>query len=179
MVYAGIGSRETPPEILGVIGEIAHRLDVLGWTVRSGCAPGADTAFEKSAKKTELYLPWPKFEGRTREMVKRERPQAEAYPIAAKHHPAWKRLTPGARSLHARNVHQVLGPDVTNPILTQFVICWTKDGKGGGGTGQALRIAKFYEIPVFDLAREGDYDRVMNLFNHWSLRDSSERKFAC
>lgn len=179
MVYAGIGSRGTPPEILSVIGEIAFRLDLVGWTVRSGCAPGADTAFEKAANKTELYLPWPKFEGRTADMVRLERPQREAYPIAAKHHPAWSRLSPGARSLHARNVHQILGPDVLNPIMTQFVICWTPDGKGGGGTGQAIRIAKFYEIPIFDLGSDDGYDRVMNFLNHWSLRGEDERKFAC
>lgn len=33
-----------------------------------------------------------------------------------------------------------------------MVICWTKEGKRGGGTGQALRIAQHFYIPIFDLA---------------------------
>ena len=37
-------------------------------------------------------------------------------------------------------------------LLSKFVICWTKNGKGTGGTGQAIRIAKGFGIPVFDLA---------------------------
>ena len=163
-VYAGIGSRETPAEILGVMTSMAEHLERLGWTLRSGCAPGADTAFEKGTSMRELYLPWPKFEGRTEDMVTRDHPQKEAFPIAEQHHPAWGRLTRGARSLHARNVHQILGPDVTTPVLSKFVICWTPEGKGGGGTGQAIRIAEHYEVPVFDLAREEDYDRVTSLF---------------
>lgn len=52
--------------------------------------------------------------------------------------------------LHARNCYQVLGADLRTP--TQFVICWTPRGSGEGGTGQALRIAKAYNIPIFDLA---------------------------
>lgn len=34
--------------------------------------------------------------------------------------------------------------------LSDFVICYTKGGKGSGGTGQALRIAKVYNVPIFD-----------------------------
>ncbi|HRY03076.1 MAG TPA: hypothetical protein P5256_08115, partial [Beijerinckiaceae bacterium] len=33
-----------------------------------------------------------------------------------------------------------------------FVICWTKDARGGGGTGQAIRLARAHGVPVFDLA---------------------------
>jgi hypothetical protein len=34
-----------------------------------------------------------------------------------------------------------------------MVICWTSRGLGGGGTGQAIRIAKAHKIPVFDLGK--------------------------
>lgn len=54
----------------------------------------------------------------------------------------------GARRLQARNSHQILGWDLNSH--SDFVICWTKGGKGNGGTGQAIRIAKDYNIPVFD-----------------------------
>lgn len=169
--YAGIGSRETPPEILTMMKSIGMNLAYHGWTLRSGCAPGADTAFEDGAfdayfitsrtPKPELYLPWPRFEGRRKTVVKREEPQPEAYPIAEFFHPAWERCTRGARALHARNVHQVIGYDVEYPALSSFVVCWTPGGKRGGGTGQALRIAEHYNIEILDLAREQDMERVL------------------
>src|SRR4051812_44414023 len=113
--YAGIGSRSTPPDVLQLFHDVAYQLATLGWTLRSGCAEGADTAFENGAldaylgpvsrPKPELYLPWPRFEGRHKPLVALERPAPPAYEIAAQHHPAWDRLSAGARSLHARNVH--------------------------------------------------------------------------
>jgi hypothetical protein len=69
--------------------------------------------------------------------------------MAKQFHPAWNRCSPGARKLHARNCFQVMGRDLNSPV--DFIICWTRGGLGGGGTGQALRIAKHYNIPVFDL----------------------------
>jgi len=75
--------------------------------------------------------------------------------IAAIYHPYWNNLSYGAKKLLARNVYQVLGYDLQTP--SSFIVCWTKDGKGSGGTGQAIRIAKAYGIPVFDY---GGYDEV-------------------
>lgn len=173
-VYTGIGSRETPEGIQKIMSSIAVHLARLGWILRSGCASGADSAFEFGAFQAnfedaylpvpELYLPWPKFEGRSATIVTRQEPQLEALAIAEQFHPRWSTLSQGSQKLHARNVHQILGPDVTNPILSRFVICWTKGAKGGGGTGQALRIAQHYDIPIFDLARRDDLERVTSLF---------------
>ncbi len=59
----------------------------------------------------------------------------------------------------ARNVMQVLGRDCLSPA--SFVICWAPDSvldEAGrvvdvaGGTGQAVRIAATYRVPVFNLA---------------------------
>jgi len=60
-----------------------------------------------------------------------------------------------ARVFMARNSYQVLGPDLATPV--DFVWCWTPHGAVIGGTGQALRIAAAYEIPVFNLATDKDY----------------------
>lgn len=177
--YAGIGSRETPADILSVMRSVAEQLGHKGWTLRSGAADGADHAFEEGARdaqtplqhyryvagpRPEVYLPWPSFnEGRRASLLQRDyvsEPQTDAFLIAEQHHPAWENLSQGAQRLHARNVHQILGPDVTAPVLSSFVICWTRDGAGGGGTGQALRIARHYNVPIFDLAIEADLDRV-------------------
>lgn len=159
--YSGVGSRETPEGVLKLMIRAAYHLAQEGRTLRSGGAPGADKAFSAGHIKAveyerlELYLPWPKFEQWEAEQLGangRDHPQREAFQIAAEYHPAWETLKPGAKSLHARNVHQVLGPDVTAPHLSDFLLCWTPAGKGGGGTGQAIRIATAHGVPVFDLA---------------------------
>ena len=158
--YTGIGSRETPEEILEVMRALAKKLGTKGYTLRTGGAPGADMAFLEAAHDNgpvEVYLPWRSFQGLADDKdlakhVVRTEPQApEAYEIASDYHPSWRYLKHPAKKLHARNVHQVLGYDVTAPEYSEFVICWTKDGDGGGGTGQAIRIAKNSYVPVFDL----------------------------
>ena len=58
-------------------------------------------------------------------------------------------------------MYQVLGEDLQTP--TSFIVCWTKDGKASGGTGQALRVAKKYDIPVFNLYNE---NAKIELYNH-------------
>jgi predicted Rossmann fold nucleotide-binding protein DprA/Smf involved in DNA uptake len=64
--YAGVGSRQTPENILHLMTRIAMRMAELGWVLRSGGAKGADYAFEKGAgDKKEIYLPWRGFGGAT------------------------------------------------------------------------------------------------------------------
>ena len=72
----------------------------------------------------------------------------KAFELAKKYHPNWDKLTEWGQKLQARNSHQILGNDLNTK--STFVICWTRNGKGGGGTGQAIRIANDYSIPVFD-----------------------------
>lgn len=64
--YAGIGSRETPPEVIDVMKDFAYAVAHEA-ILRSGGAPGADTAFEYGAKfaggQREIYLPWSGFNG--------------------------------------------------------------------------------------------------------------------
>lgn len=154
--YAGIGSRETPPQVLTCMTKIAHRLHLRGYVLRSGGAGGADLAFESGAGDAkEIYLPWRNFNGNP---SPRYTPSAAAMQMAGDFHPAWERCSPGARKLHARNCHQMLGADLNTPVA--FVVCWTPGGHGSGGTGQALRIARAYNIPVFDLG--GDSPNVLN-----------------
>lgn len=157
-VYAGIGSRKTPTDVLDLMTCIATRLDGWGWTLRSGGADGADEAFENGATRSKgLYLPWPNFNGRNGVWVTRDKPSAKAMEIAAKYHPNWKNLREAVQKLHARNVHQILGADCASPCA--MVVCWTPDGSTGittartGGTGQAIRIAHDHRVPIFNLAR--------------------------
>ena len=50
----------------------------------------------------------------------------------------------------ARNFFQVFGTKIPHR-KTDLIVCWTPQGKGRGGTGQALRIAKEESIGVVDL----------------------------
>lgn len=148
--YAGIGSRETPEPILDYMRRAARRLGDLGWVLRSGGAGGADSAFESGLREShprEIWLPWPGFSGRSGSLL----PSPEAFTLAATFHPAWDKLSRGGTALHARNCHQILGGSLDQPV--RMVLCWTKEGKGSGGTGQALRIAKHHSIPIFDLGK--------------------------
>lgn len=162
--YTGIGSRETPEEALRLFERISYLLAKRGWVVRSGGAPGADEAFICDAllwskDSVEIYLPWPGFNNWDwdEDIKMLEEPQPEAFDIAAKYHPHWQYLKQGAKKLHARNVHQILGEDVLAPKLTEFVLCWTKNGKVVGGTAQAIRIANDYGVPVFNLGNPSTY----------------------
>lgn len=154
--YAGIGSRETPAETLKLMRAIARMLAGNGMILRTGGAEGADSAFEAGAAGyySQIFVPWPGFTRRltvgAEVICVTDSPKfGEALAIAEKFHPNWSRCTQGARKLHARNVFQVLGPDLESP--SAFIVCWTKNGKAAGGTGQALRIAEGYGVPVYNL----------------------------
>jgi hypothetical protein len=146
--YAGIGSRQTPTDIQHKMTEIAHRLNSMGYCLRSGGAGGADTAFELGANKKQIFLPWGGFNGRKENgkdyIVP---PYNEA--LVELFHPKPLSLSEAGRKLMSRNSYQVLGLTLENPV--DFVLCWTKDGKASGGTGQAIRIAEHFKIPVFNL----------------------------
>lgn len=161
MFYAGIGSRETPPSVLAEMTNIATSLEVQGFILRSGAAPGADEAFEVGAlDKKRIYLPWKGFNESDGIVCGRH---IKLRTIAAKFHPYWNYLTEPAKMLMTRNTAQVLGLEPEwKPSL--FVVCWTPEGKGGGGTGQAIRIARDYKIPVYDLALP---ERKAAFYNDW------------
>lgn len=156
--YTGIGSRETPLELQDFIINIAWKLDDLGYTLRSGGASGADSFFELGAIKKEIYLPWAGFNGNTSQLCAIG---YEAHELAKKFHPAWNKLSVTSRKLMARSGYQVLGQDLNTP--SQFLVCWTPGGKEVGGTSQAIRIAKAWGIPIFNLALQKDLERIKKI----------------
>lgn len=162
--YAGIGSRDTPLAIQHIMFQIAKHLAANGYTLRSGGAQGADQAFEKGCDSIngnkEIYLPWANFENSKSTLVVKE---GKAYDVAEQYHPYWHNLSQGARKLQARNSHQVLGVDLSTPC--SLLICYTKAGKKAGGTGQALRIAEAYGVPIFDCgAYEKDLEELKSRY---------------
>lgn len=168
--YTGVGSRETPDEVLNLMYDLAAKLGGRGYTLRSGGADGADQAFEDGCISVngskEIYLPWGGFNNKdiypslgyygpdkaTHEM---------AEGIAQSIHPAWDKLTRGAKGLHTRNIYQVLGQDLNTP--SKFLVCYAKTTKSGsitGGTRTAYELGKKWNVPVVNLYSEIDADRV-------------------
>jgi len=174
--YAGIGSRETPARIQNLMNRIAYTFEKEGFILRSGGADGADSAFENGVVNNynkEIYLPWNGFNGRygvsnnpdgglytgypTNEIAE------EAYEYAKKFHPAWDRCSRGAKLMHARNVSQILGWSLLEP--SKFVVCWTPNGNLIGGTAQALRLANYFEVPVFNLGLPTDMESMTQMLD--------------
>ena len=170
MFYAGIGSRKTPSNVLNFFTTAARVLDRNGYILRSGGADGADTAFEKGTENKEIFLPWKKFNGNISELYNIS---SEAYRIAELYHPNWDNLKESFKKFHARNVHQILGKNLDKPV--DFVLCWTPDGaetmeetsKETGGTGQAIRIAWNYQIPIYNLRNEKSKKRFGNFVKEY------------
>jgi|GEM_PF-547433 len=150
--YAGIGSRSTPDSILILIGEIAAVLADHGLILRSGGAPGADTAFEAGCDQRngekEIFLPWKGF---NRNPPPLHPPPKKAAEIEVTVHPSWRAVKSWHRTFQARNVQQVYG----SILDTSFncVLFWAEEenGRVRGGTATAAHLAREMEIPTFNL----------------------------
>lgn len=159
-IYAGIGSRNTPQDILDKFFEIGKFLAQKKYVLRSGGAEGADSFFEKGCDsgdgEKEIYLPWKGFNGNKSSLYN---PSLGTELIVKLVHPNFNGLTNGALRLHKRNVHQILGQDLNTPV--DFVICYTENGETKGGTATAIQIAKNLNIDVFNFGSDG-YEKLKN-----------------
>jgi hypothetical protein len=159
--YTGIGSRETPIDIQKLMTHIAIALSNDNWILRSGGAEGADTAFELGAKYKRIYLPWNGFNNRSVDTYSYVVPPYNDE-MVYDYHPSPERLSAAAMKFMSRNSYQVLGDSLDSP--SQFVACWTVNGKESGGTAQAMRIAKDYHIPIYNLFHESEVTRLCTDF---------------
>lgn len=179
-LYAGIGSRYTPTSVLECMYVLAAQLALKGYTLRSGGAPGADSAFEYGCDSVcglkEIWLPWERFENRDSPWLS----SIEHAEIAETIHPYWNEITQGPQKLHARNVGQILGPDCQTPV--EFVICYTICGMTkrqertlySGGTATAIVLAADYNIPVFNLGNAQSRRDLISYLNQEKLMDDHD-----
>jgi hypothetical protein len=169
--YTGVGSRETPRNILSVMTALSTKLCRVGWTLRSGGAGGADNAFEVGTDhKKQIFIPWNGFNGYSHNdtsCFSLDKISKQLVDIAnrdaSKIHPAWDKCSRGAKSLHARNIFQVLGVDLCIP--SSFLVCYAKEDNEGevyGGTRTAVMEARNNDIDVFNLYIPYHLERVMN-----------------
>lgn len=149
----------------------------------SGAAPGADqlaviTALEAGGA-VELYLPWRTYEQEFVETVVARFPgqvRLEVYygnqnnawgRSVQQYHPGWANLTQGAYALHARNYGIVHTPE--GPVNEVYALPSKK--RGGGGTGQGMRIAKATGVPLYDLTTGEGFA----LTKSWVLKKLNQR----
>lgn len=163
--YAGIGSRQTPPEILKGMEMIGYILSEEGYTLRSGGAIGADTAFEDGCDQAEGQ----------KEIFRAKDCEDWAIDTAAKYMPPDRppigKMKPYVQKLLGRNMMQVLGSK-ENPQKVDFIICWTMaEVKDGGGTGYAMRCAQDNGIPIYNLRDEKQREEFYQL-----LKEIRERE---
>lgn len=137
MIYAGIGSRWTPDDALALIRDWSRWFARAGLTLRSDGPFGASGAFERGCDD---------MRGR-RQIYSHVMPEWIEH--ASQFHPEWERCRPETRLLYARKSAIILGSNLNDSV--KMVVCYTRDGKDTGRTGQALRVARAHNIPVFNL----------------------------
>lgn len=155
MIYAGIGSRETPLNILDLMAYIALVLGDRGYLLRSGGAIGADTSFARGSDQS-IY--------RKKEIWRPTQATKEAIDLASEFHPTWHKCDTYARQCHGRNAMILLGENLDNPAM--FVVCWTKRGEAVGGTGMGIRIAMAKHIPVYNLGTQKGFMESVRLVSN-------------
>lgn len=161
-----IGSRKTPTEIQGHMRKIAEWCTGKGIVVRSGKAGGADAAAIYGCMdaytrgfgtvRPEMYVPWAGFgsEDMTNSFDINTGSCLEASLIAQKIHPAWTRCSDGAKKLHTRNVHQILGVNLDTPSDVVLYWCTEVAGAPTGGTATAVNLAKAYGCTCINMLHD-------------------------
>ena len=176
--YTGVGSRETPHDILILMRRIGYIMAMKGLSLRTGEADGADCAFYKGVVdaydlhrvkfKNEVFVAGPPkslhyvndvvdmFRGTSPISAPIEKFRETAVRIRG----SWDDLSYFGAMCHIRNVAQVLGVDGNSP--SRGLICWAKpvntikvtDHKMRyveGGTNTAYCTAILHNIPVYNL----------------------------
>jgi len=175
MTYAGIGSRETPQEVLDTMTKVANYLETLGYTLNTGKTFSANKEYneeqynERLKTGAALSALYGNEVGLDEEGADRafsagtnnknlfgvkgtigEREMAVMEEI----HPAPERLKPGAKKLMARNTNQIFGENLDTPV--DFVLFYAKETadplRPKGGTGQAVEMARRKGIPTINMA---------------------------
>jgi hypothetical protein len=172
MRVACIGSRDLDPFCLGTCEKLGAWVVECGHELHTGNAPGADQAFARGANRVNpalvhLHLPWYNFERHAihdknivhnlDELTEDRSKYFEL--VAQKHHPAWNRLSQGAKKLMSRNSSIMLPP----PDFMAVDLCLAFPAPNRlGGTGQGMRIAETEGVRLIDL-RNFNHDDLFGL----------------
>lgn len=175
-VYAGVGSRDVSSQVADYLSLVAEELARRGYELSTGDANGSDAAFIRGARRAggrvSIYSARPNRKyPEAKAMISQPEPLREkALALARRFHPGWDTMVSKgmttAMLLHARNGQEVLGETLDKPVRT--VLCWAEGSvfahdrlvDVAGGTGQAVRIAAAFAIPVYNLALSEHRHRV-------------------
>ena len=174
--YTGVGSRETPDDILILMRRIGYIMAMKGVALRTGEADGADHAFYKGVvyandingvkSKNEVFVAAaPKEYHCVNDIVNifsgdSSSPIDTLRNIAGRIRGSWDDLSYFGAMCHIRNVAQVLGVDGNSP--SRGLICWAKPVNPPkmtdtqiryveGETNTAYCTAILHNIPVYNL----------------------------
>lgn len=159
------GDKDTPPDVLAKVKELAKWLESIGFTIRVGGDGPVEEAAEAAVNKKELLLPWKDFNGKTSPTTfSIER----AHHIAKQFHPAYENMKKGIHGILAKNARLIMGNKMMSPAT--LLITWTPDGAengrsvnvGTGFSGHAIKIATAARVPVFNLQRPDAESRIRN-----------------
>ena len=172
-IYAGIGARNTPKNILRLMQIIGIYLASLGYKLHTGAAKGADQAFAEGAVPNNgsvtLFLPWSTYEHEWIVKLAANNPtfkdnihttifkntDIDAIRSVYKLHPNANNLKNSVIALHARNY--LIVKDIG------FAVCYTKNGDVIGGTGQAIRIIESLGKKVFNLGKKENLQQIIKI----------------
>lgn len=186
--YAGIGSRDTPPDVLADMEEVAFFLSFLGWGLSSGGADGADNAFLDGMMKSPACNPatmlriflvaehWEKYRPNPALGFYNSLEFTETWEAAGQLSMAargsWGGLKQTGINLHTRNAFQVFHHTLRHPV--KQVVCWAKPtgnkGKFEGGTNTAIQLALSHDIPVMNLYFDDVRERIRKFIDSTRLR---------
>jgi hypothetical protein len=164
--YAGIGSRETPSDVMAFMTISAWFLSTQDYILRSGGADGADSACELGSYDhlKEIFLPYKNF-NKNKSPLYLEAFEPElvenAYEMAKKYRPGLEGAGKPTHKFMTRNMMQINGLYLVDPV--DFVLCWTQNGKDIGGTGAAIRCAKDQGIEVFNIYNPKEKEAFLDL----------------
>lgn len=162
-----VGSRKAPVVTLELFNWLGRYITDRGYAVSSGDALGVDRAGWEGAIQSSRYsivesrIFLVDFEGPRKHRASLDNNfidssnlepsiQTEAYSIAQSVAPHITRLNDYVRSLHTRNVYQILGANLKNPVKAIFYYAEPLEGDEtvAGGTNTALQVAKLAKIPI-------------------------------
>lgn len=171
--YTGIGSEKTPKQIQYLMTNIAYKLALLGYCLRSGGARGADTAFENGVDK--FLKDYPNSDSNSYKKIYTAEEfefSKENYNFCCKQlipildeNRDFSRFKEYTQKLLLRDVQQVLG-NWYDSIPSKFTIFWIPMTNiwdpNAGGTKYATRISERNNIPLFNLFEQSTRKRLEN-----------------
>lgn len=164
-----VGARDMVTGDAQKIWVVTGLLNRLGYTGRSGGAPGMDNNWALNMKECQVILPNNGFQGLYHNgssiLALEYAPislHKKAIMLAREHHHNWEYLNEWARKAHTRNVMQVLGATLEDHSeFTVYAAPETKYGKVSGGTATAVAISRSYGIPTYNLRIESQYEALL------------------